>query len=259
MHAEEQQQTDPATEIIPRATGEVMTNATPITLDDGKTAPLGELLACRHRRCPHCSEGWVRRYHGETVVSAVCGCCVLGYRAEQARGLKAANAAQAGAIKVANLRELERQRRRVERLTAEADRLIAERARRVAIFDERNAELIAAAKTATATAQDEASLGLRAEAEVKHLTAMVGEAKKRLEQYEQALGGAESALQAHREGRALALSMQADAEREIERRRDGLNLAALDKDIAKAQRRLGGARIYSGLGEGEPGPAPEAA
>lgn len=67
-----------------------------------------------------------------------------------------------------------------------------------------------------------------------------------------ALAGAEVQAYAHQDARLLALAMQGDAEREIERRRGGLNLERLDREIAKARRRLVGARIYGGVADAAP-------
>lgn len=245
---------EPATEILPTATGTLLTNASLIDIGGGATAPLGELLEARSRRCPHCSEGWVRRPQKDgTVISAICGCCVEGYRKAKARAARERTPTPAG-VPVVHLRELERARQRTERLTREVGALEAERAERVRRFDENNAELIASAKAAAASAQDEASLALRAEAEVAHLAAGVADAEKQLSLLKPRLAGEEEALVAHREARVLALSMQADAEREVERRRGMLNLARLDKDLAKVRRRLYGEQIRNGAAGDAPAP-----
>jgi len=249
------------TEIAPELTpaeGRVLTSASPIALGNGETAPLGELLACRHRRCRHCTEGWVYRPGpGGARIAAVCGCCVLGWRQKRARDKAAAAGPAIGIAPLPTDAEVERARRRVERLALNLDALEQERAQRLQRFDERNGDLIAAARSAAATAQDESSLALKAQAEVDHLADGVLGAEKRLAQLVESRAGWAAALESHREARAIAEAVQHDAEAELERRRAELSLAALDKDIAKLRRRLTAARIYNHLGD-EP-PAPEAA
>lgn len=247
-----------ATEVCPDARpveGRVLTNASLIPIGKGETAPLGELLAARHRRCRFCSEGWVHRpVPGGAHVSSVCGCCVLGWRARMGKAARASTPA-IGIAALPSPAEEARAQRRVDRLARDLVALEQERARRVATFEARNADLIGAAKSAAATAQDESALALKAEAEVGHLASGMADVEKRLAIFQAAHAGAVSMLAAHRQARELAQAMQADAEAEIERRRGTLALAALDKEIAKTRRRLAGAR--SDLG-GEP-PAPEAA
>jgi hypothetical protein len=248
-----------ATEVAPEFTpaeGRVLTNASPITIGKNETAPLGELLACRHRRCRHCSEGWVYRPGpGGSRISSVCRCCVLGWRQKRAKEAAAAAGPAIGVTPLPPAAVEERARRRVERLARDLAALEQERDQRVASFDARNADLIAAVKSAAATAQDESALALKAQAEVEHLTRGVADAEKRLGIMRAALAGQEAALAAHREAQALAQAMRADAEGEIERRRGTLALGTLNKEIAKTRRRLAAAR--SDLG-GEPS-APEAA
>lgn len=251
MDSQAQADPPPASEILPTATGQVLTSASLIDIGANETAPLGELLASRHKRCPHCSEGWViRKLPSGDRSSAVCGCCVQGWRATRAR--RARPASDTAGVAVASLRELERAAARVERLGGSLAGLEADRAERVRRFDEDNAELLASARSAAASAQDEFALGLKAAAEVEHLRGGVADAEKRLALMRAALGGAEAQAQAHRDGRALALLMQGDAERELERRRGGLNLERLDRDIAKLRRRLTGARIYGGVADAAP-------
>jgi hypothetical protein len=220
----------------------------PIDIGDGTKVALGELLGSRHKRCPHCSEGWVHRPRPDgTRVSAVCGCCVQGWRTERARAVE-----EAARIPVASLAWQEKARKRVERLARDLAGLEDERAERVRRFDEDNAELLASARSAAASAQDEFSLGLKADREAEHLRGGVADAEKTLARMRAALGGAEAQSLAHRQSREIALAMQQDAEQEIERRRGGLNLGRLDRDIAKLRRRLTGARIYGGVADAAP-------
>lgn len=237
---------EPNTEICPNAVGQVFTGATPIDIGGGEKVPLGELLAARHRRCPHCSAGWVHRALPDgNRASAVCGCCVQGWRAERARRAPT----PAAGVPVASLAWLDKARQRAAHLERDVAALEADRVERLRRFDEDNAELLASARSAAASAQDETSLGLKAQAEVDHLQRGVDDAEKQLALLRTALEGNEAQAAAHREARALALAMQADAEREIERRRGGLNLERLDRDIAKAKRRLAALRIYGGTAD----------
>jgi hypothetical protein len=251
MDAEPQVDPPVAREILPTARGTVLTGASLIDIGAGETAPLGELLAARHKRCPHCSEGWViRKLPSGDRSSAVCGCCVQGWRASRARQARPAN--DTANVEVASLRDLERAAARVDRLGGNLAGLEAERAERVRVFEGDNADLLGAVRSAAATEQDESTLVLRAGVEVDHLRGGVADAERKLELMRAALGGAEAKLRAHQEARALAQAMGGDAEREIERRRAGLNLERLDREIAKLRRRLTGARIYGGLADGPP-------
>ncbi len=221
----------------------------PIDIGGGQLVPLGELLACRARRCRHCEDGWVHRPLPDgTRVSAVCGCCVIGWRAERARRA----ATPAAGVAVVSPVWQERARQRVERLERDLAALEADRAERLYRFEEDNAELLASAMSAAASVQDETSLGLRAVAEVEHLRGGVADAEKKLALMREALAGQEAQAAAHREARELAAAMQADAERELERRRGGLNLERLDRDIAKVRRRLAALRIYGGVADVQP-------
>jgi hypothetical protein len=223
----------------------------------GVTVPLGELLAHRARRCRHCSDGWVHRPQPDgTRVSAVCGCCVIGWRAEHARRA----ATPVTGVAVVSPVWQERARQRVARLERDLAALEAERTEK----------LQAAARSARATAQDEASLGIRADAEVEHLRGGVADAERKLALMRTALEGALLKSEAHAEARALALAIQADAELELERRRGELELERLDReiakvrhrgavslervdrDIAKVRRRLAALRIYGGLADAAP-------
>ena len=242
------------TEICPDARGQVFTGATPIDIG-GVTVPLGELLASRHRRCPHCSGGWVHRSLPDgRKHSAICGCCVQGWRAERARRAPT----PATGVAVVSLAWQEKARQRVAHLERDVAALEADRAEKVRRFDEDNAELLASAKSAAASAHDEATLGLKATAEVECLQREVAEAETHLALLKAALAGREEKQRAHAEARALAEAMQADAEREIERRRDGLNLDRLDRDLAKARRRLAALRIYTAGGPCSASDAPAA-
>lgn len=243
---------EPNTEICPEAVGQVITGATPIDIGKGEMVPLGALLACRRKRCRHCEDGWVHRPQPDgSRRASVCGCCAEGWRAARAREAAAAGPTSP-AIGVAALADLERARLRAERLARDLAALEADRAERVRRFDEDNADLTASARSAAASAQDEFALGRSAEDRVAVLAMMVEAATKQLAELQAKRAGAESTLQAHREARALAMAMQGDAEREIERRRGGLNLERLDREIAKARRRLVGARIYGGVADAAP-------